>query len=162
MRDEWLSASDELLLRDCRLDFHKASGNGGQKVNKTSSAVRLIHAPSGLSVSSAESRSQHENRRLALGLLRMKIALTFRADPDPDFRIGEPPVSMRNAGYPLFAAKLLDAFLFHGCDPKAGAAALGISTTKLIKLLYRDPALWTEARTLRTRNNLPPLRSPER
>ena len=73
MRNDWLAASDELLLRECRLEFRKASGNGGQKVNKTSSAVRLSHEPSGLVVTSAESRSQHENRRHALKALRMNI-----------------------------------------------------------------------------------------
>ena len=103
MRNDWLAASDELLLRECRLEFRKASGNGGQKVNKTSSAVRLSHEPSGLVVTSAESRSQHENRRHALKALRMKIALSFRLPPDPGFRIGEPATSLHNPAYPLWA-----------------------------------------------------------
>ena len=162
MRDSWLAAPDDLLLRDCRMDFHKASGNGGQKVNKTSSAVRLTHLPSGITVRSAESRSQHENRRHALALLRMKMALTLREEPDGSFRIGNPPVSMRNEAYPLFIARLLDVFVCRGCDPKSSAEELGVSTTKLIKLLYRDPTVWTGAQTLRTQRELPPLRAPER
>lgn len=162
MRDEWLTASDEQLIRECRLDFHKASGNGGQKVNKTSSAVRLIHAPSGITAASAESRSQHENRRCALKALRMKIAQTIRKTADPEFRVGDPATSMSNASYPLFAAKILDTFLAHGCELKDTAMMLNISATRLSKLLYRDPALWTEACDLRKTRGLPPLRTPER
>ena len=45
---------------------------------------------------------------------------------------------------------------------KLRAEELGVSTTKLIKLLYRDPTVWTEAQTLRTQRELPPLRAPER
>lgn len=162
MRDKWLTASDEQLIRECRLDFHKASGNGGQKVNKTSSAVRLTHTPSGITVTSAESRSQHENRRYALKNLRMKIALTVRKTADPDFRIGDPATSMSNASYPLFAAKILDVLFSRGCDLKETALMLDISATRLTKLLYRDPALWTEACNLRKAHGLPPLRTPER
>lgn len=162
MRNEWLTASDDQLVRDCRLDFHKASGNGGQKVNKTSSAVRLTHAPSGVTVSSAESRSQHENRRYALKALRMKIALSIRDGADPEFRIGDPVTSMHNSAYPLFAAKLLDTFLAHNCDLKETAMMLDVSATKLAKILHRDPALWIEANNLRKTRALPPLRSPER
>ena len=158
MRGEWLHASDEILLRDCRLDFHKASGNGGQKVNKTSSAVRLIHVPSGVTVSSAESRSQHENRRHALKALRMKIALTIRETPDPAFRIGDPATSMHNDSYPLFAAGLLDLFAASGADLKTAGETAGISASRFAKLLWRDPALWTEANRMRAAHNLPPLK----
>ncbi len=162
MRNEWLTASDDQLVRDCRLDFHKAAGNGGQKVNKTSSAVRLTHAPSGVTVSCAESRSQHENRHLALKMLRMKIALTIRCEADTEFRIGEVVTSMNNAAYPLFAAKILDTFTAHSCDLKETAMMLNISATKLAKILFRDSALWIEANNMRKTRDLPPLRSPEK
>jgi len=58
-RDAWASVSDDELLARCEVDLYRASGPGGQKRNKTSSAVRLRHLPSGLRVIAEESRSQH-------------------------------------------------------------------------------------------------------
>ena len=66
MRAAWVSLTDSQLLDQCEVDTYRASGPGGQKRNKTSSAVRLRHPPSGLMVIAEESRSQHENRARAL------------------------------------------------------------------------------------------------
>ncbi|HEV7376778.1 MAG TPA: peptide chain release factor-like protein [Pyrinomonadaceae bacterium] len=68
-----LPESDEDLLRECEVDTFRASGPGGQHVNKTESAVRLTHLPSGVVVTSRESRSQHQNKALCLQKLRQKI-----------------------------------------------------------------------------------------
>lgn len=57
---------------DVAYSFQKASGPGGQHVNKTESAVRATHAPSGLSVLVQSGRCQHENKRLALKVLQSK------------------------------------------------------------------------------------------
>ena len=59
---------------DIRMEVFRASGAGGQHVNKTSSAVRLIHEPTGLVASSQEERSQLQNREKALNRLRTMIA----------------------------------------------------------------------------------------
>ena len=59
---------------DIRMEVFRASGAGGQHVNKTSSAVRLIHEPTGLAASSQEERSQLQNREKALGRLKAMIA----------------------------------------------------------------------------------------
>jgi protein subunit release factor B len=68
-----LPASDEDLLRECEVDTFRSSGPGGQHVNKTESAVRLRHLPSGVVVTSQQERSQHRNKALCLQKLREKI-----------------------------------------------------------------------------------------
>jgi len=69
-----LPESDEELLRECEVDTFRASGPGGQHVNKTESAVRLRHLPSGVVVTSQQERSQHRNKGLCLQKLRAKVA----------------------------------------------------------------------------------------
>ena len=68
--------------RDIREKFIKASGRGGQKVNKSSSAVFLRHEPSGISVKVGKSRSLHLNRFLALRSLVDKIEAQNSGKPD--------------------------------------------------------------------------------
>src|SRR5215212_2953832 len=68
-----LPESDEDLLRECETDTFRSSGPGGQHVNKTESAVRLRHLPSGLVVTSREERSQHRNKALCLEKLRERV-----------------------------------------------------------------------------------------
>lgn len=69
-----LPESDEDLLRECEVDTFRSSGPGGQHVNKTESAVRLRHLPSGVVVTSQQERSQHRNKALCLEKLRARIA----------------------------------------------------------------------------------------
>ncbi len=63
----------EALARECDLQFFTAGGPGGQHRNKTASAVRLTHRPSGIVVVAAERRSQHQNRAAALSRLLLKL-----------------------------------------------------------------------------------------
>jgi len=68
-----LPESDEELLRECEVDTFRSSGPGGQHVNKTESAVRLRHLPSGVVVASQQERSQYRNKALCLEKLRAKV-----------------------------------------------------------------------------------------
>jgi len=68
----------EIDEKDLVVTFYKSSGPGGQKKNKTESAVRIKHLPTGIIVTATESRSQHENREKALERLRERLAARSR------------------------------------------------------------------------------------
>ena len=168
---------DQLLAAKCEVDTYRASGPGGQKRNKTSSAVRLRHPPTGLIVIAEESRSQHENKAKALKRLWQALFLHLRDILTEDVRTPEaiathpdlqartrsarwPPwhLSARN---PLFwpaIGVVLDVLT--ACESRVAdaAAVLGTSTGNLIDFLQTDPKVWQEANRIRTVFAQKPLR----
>ncbi|MGZ5060652.1 MAG: peptide chain release factor-like protein [Usitatibacter sp.] len=76
------------LEREVEIDVFRASGPGGQHVNKTESALRLVHLPSGVTVIARDSPSQHRNREIAFERLAERLA---RLNHVPKKRIATKP-----------------------------------------------------------------------
>jgi hypothetical protein len=174
-RSSWTSLTDAQLLAQCQVDTYRASGPGGQKRNKTSSAVRLRHAPSGLIVIAEESRSQHENRLRALRRLRQALYLKIREDLPVDSLT--PEALQRREEYkearkangrldlgrkdPRFwptVGLVLDVLSAVQARVSDAAGILSISTANLIDFLAVEPKVWEQANHLRARFGQKPLR----
>jgi hypothetical protein len=167
-RSVFLDLADDALLAQCAVDTYRASGPGGQKRNKTSSAVRLRHLPTGLLVIAEESRSQHQNKAKALGRLRVALALQLR-ESAPRTGDGTLFEALRDRvgrivwrrSAPHFwpaAAELLDRLVDAQGQVRTVAEQLGTSTANIIELLQEDPRLWQEANRIREQCGQKPLR----
>lgn len=166
----YLGLDDDALIAQCEVDVYRASGPGGQKRNKTSSAVRLRHRPTGLIGNAVEDRSQHSNKRRALRRLRETIALTIRAELDldqyePSERLrsflgsgGPLRVSSRNEAYPHVVAEVLD--VLWACEVRVSDTGqhLSLSTAHLVGFFESDPHIWRRVNDLRKSVGEKPLR----
>jgi hypothetical protein len=160
--------TDAALLAECDVDTYRASGPGGQKRNKTDSAVRLRHRPSGLIVIAEESRSQPENKARAVRRLRKAMAVRLRRSVDGENvppeavacidRRGRLDVGQRDARYLPAVAAVLDLFVAHKGSMADTAKHLGISTGNLSSFLTEDEDVYVEANRLRASFGLKPLR----
>jgi hypothetical protein len=171
----WARLTDAQLLEQCEVDTYRASGPGGQKRNKTSSAVRLRHPPSGLVVIAEESRSQHENRARALKRMRQALYLKVREDLPTeglqaasmagldDFRQardneGRLHLGRKDPRYWPAVGVVLDVLQALEARVAEAADLLGITTGNLIAFLASDPKVFEQANILRARFEHKPLR----
>jgi hypothetical protein len=165
-RNFWTALSDSQLLAQCEVDTYRASGPGGQKRNKTSSAVRLRHPPSGLIVIAEESRSQHENRAKALKRMRQALYLKIREEipatnltsellqaradfPEPLRNGGRLELGRKDPRFWAVVGLILDLLLAQQARLSDVATLLGISTANLVDFLRIEPKAWAEANHLR-------------
>ena len=173
-RELWTRLSDDQLLRQCEVDTYRASGPGGQKRNKTSSAVRLRHLPSGLMVIAEESRSQHDNKAKAQRRLRQALHLKLRCplgEQDltqiatrPDIAAAKNAAGRLDVGRkdPRFwpaAAVALDVLDAVAARVHDAALHLGVTTANLLDFFQLEPKLWEQMSILRHKHGQKPLRA---
>jgi hypothetical protein len=168
--ERYLALTDEDLVAQCAVDHHRARGPGGQKHNKTSSAIRLRHHPTGLVVTAADDRSQRVNRVRAIRRLREAIALHVRQDIDlgayhPSELLagcitadGQIRVGRRGERYYPAVSEILDLLSACGLRVSDAAGHVGVSTAHLVKFIQRDPKLWECVNRMRTTVGMKPLR----
>ena len=167
-RRDWTVLTDAQLLAQCAVDTYRASGPGGQKRNKTSSAVRLRHLSSGLLVIAEESRSQHENKAKALRRMRQALYLKLREpveaaalNPDGLAALSDYGPARDEEGRLHLGRKdprfwpavgvVLDVLTAVEARASVAAEALGTTTANLIDFLRVDDKVWQEANQLRQR-----------
>ena len=167
---DYLALDDAALLQQCRVETFRVSGPGGQHRNKTDTAVRLTHRPTGIVALGQETRSQHRNRERALRRLRRAIALQLRRPlalddytPPPHLHaiLAAPKtrrIGPRHRDYPRGVQALLDLFLALDCVVGETAAHAGVSTGALSRLIVADPNLLRTVNQLRAERGLRPLR----
>jgi hypothetical protein len=167
---DYLALDDAGLLAVCELDTYRASGPGGQKRNKTASAVRLRMPQVGLIVVGTESRSQHQNRARALRRLRRAIALELRRPIDPDRYQPGPvlrscltaksqlQVGQRDHRYDQAVGEVLDVLAACRMRLSEAAALIGITTANLSSFLRREAKLLARVNSLRREAGMKPIR----
>lgn len=170
VRNRYLEQEDPLLLAQCDVHTYRSSGPGGQKKNKTSSAVRLKHLPTDVTAIATESRSQHENRAKALRRLRLAIALHVRrpiaisqygpgATLAGCVRDAHIQLGRRDGRFPRVAAEVLDVLAACGVRLSTAAETLGLTTAGLSAFLQSEPQLWRRVNEMRTAAGLTQLRT---
>jgi hypothetical protein len=162
-----LDFDDARLLAECDIHTHRVGGPGGQHRNKTETAVRLVHRPSTIVVTAGETRSQHENREVAVWRLREAIAIQTRLPPRHPINWPETVsirdrrlrVSDRNVGYPHVVGIVLDQFAGSAGEISQAAGAIGVTSSSLNRFLVDHPRVWVAANAIRKDLGLDNLRS---
>ncbi len=149
------SLDDAELLRECDVQNFRGSGPGGQKRNKTSSGVRLVHRPTGCTGSATERRSQQQNQTQALHRLRLEIAFEIRnSEPVEQLTF----VGANHRDFARHAAEMMDALCQNLYSLRDTAAACSTSTAQLTRMICADSRLLSKVNELRRSRGLKPLR----
>lgn len=175
-RDDYLNLDDKPLLNQCDIHVYKSSGPGGQHRNKVSSAVRLKHKPTGISAHGDESRSQAENKKMAISRLRMNMACSLRKPVESGADLpavaaecmftarGGPAagkrrleVGRRDRRFWAVAAYLLDVLDYHQGRLAEAADHVGISTGNFVGLLESERHLLAAAQVVRKAHGQKPI-----
>lgn len=156
------------LDRECELTTHRRRGPGGQHRNKTESAVTLRHRPTGVEGQAAERRSQFDNRRVALGRLRLNLALEVRT---PELGETAPTelwqsrsrdqqihVNPDHSDFPSLLAEALDVVALRNGHWTSSAEQLGVTPSQLRKFVQLEPRAWQLVNQWRTATGLPALK----
>ena len=152
--------SEEDLQAKCRWSFSRASGPGGQNRNKVETCASVEFLPTKDTARASESRTQGENRKMALHRLRCKLAVDFRTQLQPNrhepspvvlsndalevwkkyCRHGRLQISENNWDWPSLLSILLDVLACEDWDVQTASLVLEVSSSQLIKLLKKEPA----------------------
>jgi hypothetical protein len=155
-RDDLLLLDDAALARHCRIARRLGTGPGGQKRNKTASAVLVTHESSGCDGAADDTRSQHQNLHLALRRLRLNMAGHWR-QPPPAAPLGLPPTARAPDRW-LWLARLFDVLEAHHWSLADSVTAAGLNTARIVKELADEPQLWQRANEARRQRGLPVLK----
>jgi len=141
----------EIDMNDVRVDVFRSSGNGGQSVNTTDSAVRLTHEPTGIVISCQDEKSQHKNKDKALRILKARLYDKYQQEQDDELaearksQVGSGDRSERIRTYNFPQGRVsdhrinltlykLDAFLDGDLDEMIDALTTSDQTEKLKKI----------------------------
>ncbi|MEW6741264.1 MAG: peptide chain release factor-like protein [Planctomycetota bacterium] len=164
----------EELLREVRIETARGSGPGGQHRNKTETAVRAIHLPTGIEAHASERRSLHINKSQAVKRLRLKLAIEHRCPlPEDSFippGIFEPSplwrsrlrerrivASVDHVDFPALLSEALDVLEHCGDDVSRAAGLLLTSTAQLVKFLDKEPLVLSRLNERRRKHGLKPF-----
>ena len=163
------SLPEEKLLKQCKLEFGRTAGPGGQHRNKVETAVSLTHTATGIVGQATERRKQYENRCMAVRRLRLKLAVQVRTSVHPDRhrpselwesrRQGrQMSINPKHKDYPALLAEALDVIAARKFDVAGAAGVLKISMSQLAKLIRHEKHAMALVNEGRAKRGLPALK----
>jgi hypothetical protein len=155
---------ESLLLEQCLVRRTRHTGPGGQHRNKVETAIEIVHTPTGITTFAAERRSQEANRQVAIFRMRLLLAIRLRAVESAEVipsklwssRCRNQRISCNETheDFPTLLAEALDAVDAKEYDVRRAAAALGCSTTQLVRFIAKNSEAWTSVNAERVSRGL--------